>query len=91
MNQNGKPIRPNDRKTRFTVAALAFASSLALLSARVWPVAGLYLWIIAAGLMFSACLSLVRFHGLSKRAWGWIVLLLLLPWLVSLVKHLLFS
>ncbi|MFN8493743.1 MAG: hypothetical protein U0350_39440 [Caldilineaceae bacterium] len=91
MIPNHNPIRPNDRKIRFTVAALALASSLTLFSAKLWPAAFLYLWFSAFGLIVVACLILLRFHGLSKRGWGLIVLLLLLPPIVLLVRRLMFG
>lgn len=86
-----KPTRPTDRQTRFTVAALALASSLTLFSAQVWPTVFLYLWFSAFGLMVVACVILFRSHGLTKRAWGWIVFLLLLPWIVLLLRRWLFG
>lgn len=91
MRQNHKPTHPNDRKIRFTVAALAFASSFTLLAGKVWPSAFLPLWFSAFGLILVACAILLRSHGLTKRAWGWIVFLLLLPPSILLVGRYLFG
>ncbi len=80
----------NNRKIRILTGSLAIASGIALFAIRLWPEFSIQLWVSAAGLLLAGLLIMIRIHGLSKRAYVWILLLLLLPPLVLLVSRYLF-